>query len=261
MMLISQQKSNLDKLHCFGIERNIQLKLNKKKRFSSEIDRLFFCVKDGIKVASLLQEVGLYSPDTAVRSTSEGTLSKIFFFQNIYLAILWTEDSQNSISEEPPTGINFSARANWQQTKASPFGIGLSRRQKKDNKLNFDLDLINSLIVDKNIYYFEQNQKNIIEPFVFFLPDRLAFRKILSLDSARTRKFIDHPLGVKKITKIKITVQKGKRRDSDAINFLKRHDYMLIERGDEPSLELIFDQEIKGKVIDIRPMLPIILKY
>ena len=167
MKLICKEKSTLDKLDSLKIEKNIQLNLPKKNNFCLELDRLFFCVENGNKTVKILQDIGLTCPSTIVKSNSQGTLSKIFFFQNFYLAIVWLEDHSNYTVNNLQTGINFSARTNWKQTKASPFGIGLSRRHK-NYRNSIDRELIKNLIVDNNIYYSEQNQKNILEPFVFF---------------------------------------------------------------------------------------------
>lgn len=261
MVLVCEKKISLDKLEKLKVARNIQSNLIGKNDFCLEMDRLFFCVKDGLEVVSILQDIGLNCPSTIVKSNSQGTLSKIFFFQNIYLAIVWPGDNSSQVLEQLQTGIDFSARANWQQTNASPFGIGLSRRQSNNSNLNINRDLIQDLVIDNNIYYSEQNQKNILEPFVFLLPDHLSFRNISTLDFKQIKKFINHPLGIQKVTNVKVAVQKGKRRDSDIINTLKRYNVLTVDRDTEPLLELTFDRGIKEKVIDIRPLLPIIIKY
>ena len=261
MTLTYKERVDLDRLKHSKIDKNVQTSAIQRNKFCLEIDRLFFCVQEGREIVSILQELGFYCPNTIVKSDSQGTLSKIFFFHNIYLAIVWIKDNCNYNLDNLQTGVNFSSRANWRQTKASPFGIGLSRKQRKNSNLYWEQDLIKNLVVDNNIYYSEQNQKNLLEPFVFLLPDQLSFRRILNLNPTQTKKFINHPLGVQKITDIKITAQKGKRRDSDRINLLNKYDLVTIDRAIQPLLELTFDKGIRGKVIDIRPILPIIIKY
>ena len=66
---------------------------------------------------------------------------------------------------------------------------------------------------------------------------------------------------MQKLTNIKVTVQKGKRRDSDMINLLKKYDVLTVDRNIEPLLELTFDRGIKEEIIDLRPLLPIIIQY
>lgn len=257
----SIKKISLDRPQPWQRNQNTSLDLSKKNKYGLEVDRLFFCVNSGEKTVSILQELGLHSPKTIVKSESQGTLSKIFFFNNIYLAIVWLDRDGNSYRNELQTGIDFPARTRWKETKASPFGIGLSKRQKKDIPFYLEQDLVRNLVVDKNIYYSKQNQKNLLEPFVFFLPDRFSFKKILNVDSTITREFLAHPLGVQTVTDIKIIAQKGKRRDSEIINFINKHNILTIDRANEPLLELTFDRGIKGKTLDVRPMLPIIIKY
>ena len=186
-----------------------------------------------MKAVSILHKLGFHSPNTIVKSNSQGTLSKIFFFDNIYLAIVWINRYPTFYSDRLPTKINFPARANWQQTQASPFGIGLSRKPRKNIILN--RNLVESLVIDNNIYYFARNQKNILEPLIFLLPDSLSFKQLLNLNPAQTKKFTNHPLGVRKITDIKIVAQKGKRRNSEALDLVTQNDIVKIDRNNIPS--------------------------
>ena len=88
---------------------NIRANLISKSNLSLGIDRLFICVKQGDKAVSILRQFGLHCPDTIVKSESQGTLSQIFFFANMYVAIIWLEDE----SQQKNTLINFAARVNW----------------------------------------------------------------------------------------------------------------------------------------------------
>ena len=230
--------------------------LSQKNNFSFEIDRLFICVKNATKVISVLKQLGLYCPDTIVSSRSQGTRSQIFFFENIYIAIIWLGDESHKLD----TTINFPARVNWQQTRTSPFGIGLSRRQDMPQLLMPDYP-VDDLEIDNCIAYSGQNQKNALEPLVFMLPDHLKYSMILNHESVQGQKYFSHPLGVKKVTDIKISVQAGKRRNSKIIDWIEHNRLLEIERASEPLIELTFDRGIRGQIFDARPSLPVIFRY
>lgn len=259
MLATSKIKSDDSKIYIPQVNNSIQSKLIRNKNFCLEIDRLFLCVEKKLEVISILQEFGLYCPNTIVQSDFQGTLSKIFFFENIYLEIIWLENGQSQ--SQLSTDINFSGRADWKRNKLSPFGIGLSRKQQNNQKLNLDSNLIDDLVIYDDIYYSEQNQKNALEPFIFILPDRLKYSNIFNPSVTEYNKYTDHPLGVKQITDIKIILQKGKRRDSRIITSLKNNNLLDISRGFEPLLELTFDRGVKGQVLDARPTIPILLRY
>ena len=149
--------------------------MSSKSNLFLGIDRLFICVKQGDKAVSILRQFGLHCPDTIVKSESQGTLSQIFFFANMYVAIIWLEDE----SQQKNTSINFAARVNWLETRTSPFGIGLSKQQDiyELNKEEYPTD---DLIISNYVAYSQQNQKNTSEPLIFMLRDRLKYCNILN---------------------------------------------------------------------------------
>ena len=240
------------------IQKNINIRenLNNRINLSLGIDRLFICVKQGEQAVSILRQFGLYCPNTIVRSKSQGTRSQIFFFENMYMAIIWLEDE----FEQKNTLVNFPARVNWQETRTSPFGIGLSKKQdiyQLDSK-EYPVD---DMVISSYIAYSEQNQKNTSEPVIFMLPDRLKYCNILNQELAQNKRYIEHPLGTKKITDIKISIQSGKRRKSKIVDWIEHNQLLTVERGSEALMELTFDRAIGGKVFDARPILPVIFRY
>ncbi|MEM8829560.1 MAG: hypothetical protein AAGE96_09425 [Cyanobacteria bacterium P01_G01_bin.19] len=257
--MITTYKSSL-KIDCnettFQQNNKIRENLIQKNNSSFEIDRIFVCVQDGDRAIAILKQFGLYFPDTVIVSESEGTRSQICFLDNRYLAIVWLKDERSRSS----SAINFPARVNWQDSRASPFGVGLSRI-RDTLPLSWDDYPVENLTVDRYIAYSKQNQRNIIEPSVFFLPDRLKYSKILNRELPKGKRYRQHPLGVKNITDIKISVQAGKRRNSEIINWLDRERLLDIDRADAPLMELTFDKWIQGKIFDARPTLPIVFHY
>lgn len=240
------------------IQKNISIteELSSRINLSLGIDRLFICVKHGEQAVSILRRLGLYCPNTIVRSKSQGTLSQIFFFENMYVAIIWLENE----SLQKNTPVNFAARVNWQKTHTSPFGIGLSKKQDI-YKLDSEEYPVDDLAISNYIAYSQQNQKNTSEPIIFMIPDRLKYCNILNQELPQNKRYVNHPLGVKKITDLKILLQSGKRRQSRIVNWIEDSKLLKLERSSEALMELTFDRAIKGKVFDARPTLPVIFRY
>ncbi len=235
---------------------SIKANLSSKSNLSFGIDRFFICVKQGDKAISTLRQLGLYCPDTIIRSESQGTLSQIFFFANMYMAIIWLENE----SQQKNTSINFAARVNWQETRTSPFGIGLSK-QEEIYELSEKEYFTDDLIISKYVAYSQQNQKNTSEPLIFMRPDLLKYCNIQNQNLSQNQRYIDHPLGVKNITDLKISVQESKRRNSKIINWIKYSRLLEVERNSQALMELTFDRGIQGKIFDARPTLPLIIRY
>lgn len=229
--------------------------------FLLEIDHLFIFVTEGEARVSILQEFGLHCSDRVVRRTEKGTASKIFLFENTYLELVWIED-ENAVREHTArTGIDLLARAGWQQTGASPFGIGLrclpsivspisESRKRWEQRMQSDT----------SIGFSPENIANEKEPICLAIPDLVALTTWLDRSCERHRQLISHPLGVKKITGVKIAVDRD-RELSDTVSLLDRNGVVTIERATSPLLEITFDNASKGEILDARPILPIRLLY
>ena len=221
-----------------------------------EIDRLFICTDRGEKAISMLRQLGLYCPSTVVQSKSQGTRSQIFFFQNIYIAIIWLGDEDRQLD----TAIDFKKRVNWRESLASPFGVGLSKKSNMSESAKSELP-VDDWVVNNHIAYSQQNQKSSLEPLFFTLPDRLKYSNILNQNLPQNQRYINHPLEVRNITNIRIAVQRGKRRDSNIISWARYSQLLEIERAAKPLLAFTFDDGVQGKIFDARPVLPVIFRY
>ncbi len=276
MTLIYSHRNQLNLAH-FQFSIINPSNLARKNNFGLEIDRIFVCVEQGTTAVCILQELGLSCSSQILKSKSQGTLSKIFFFENMCLEIIWSAQSNfkcdyivpdrpeggllkfNHSRNRLQTAINFAARYDWQQTKASPFGIGVSKKLGNYQKLNVCQDIVYDLIIDNHIYYTQQNQKNILEPFLFLVSDHLKIQP--NQNYLNQLSITTHPLGVRKITDLKITLERGRRRASRLLSLLKNNNLLAIDYGLQPLLELTFDSGLQGEILDARPILPMILKY
>ena len=104
-----------------------------------------------------------------------------------------------------------------------------------------------------------ENLANLEEPLCFLVPEALAFTNWLDHSLETHQQLISHPLGIKKLTGVKITVDSNKE-PTHALSLLQNNGIVTIERGHSPLLELTFDGGIAQKFFDARPILPICLK-
>jgi UTP-glucose-1-phosphate uridylyltransferase len=111
-----------------------------------------------------------------------------------------------------------------------------------------------------SISFAAENLVNQEEPFCFMIPDSIALTAWLEPSLTAHQQLISHPLGVKKLTSVKITINSDKHL-TDAMSLLCTHSAVAIERGESPLLELTFDEGIREKNLDTRPILLILLKY
>ncbi|MBL1200098.1 MAG: hypothetical protein FWK04_13655 [Nostoc sp. GBBB01] len=233
-----------------------------------ELDHIFVCTTKEADSISVLQKVGLHCSNQQVQHIKHGTASKIIFFENTYLELIWIEDKDLIEQQSAQTSIQTLTRLHKQHTGASPFGVGL-RRKSEQSKVVSDSSLSCAQSMrclgwatptHKSISFAAENFVNQQEPFCFIVPDCIALTAWLDPSLTTHQQLISHPLGVRKLTSVNITINSDKDL-TDAMSLLCTHSAVTIERGEFPLLELTFDEGVREKKVDVRPFLPILLKY
>lgn len=229
--------------------------------FFLEVDHIFVCTTKNAESISVLQELGLHCSNQAVQHFKQGTASKIIFFENTYLELIWIEDKHLVEQQSVHIGVQTLSRFHGQHTRASPFGVGLRRKFNHGNLVSHStLYWSEWMRSQMSISFAAENLVNQEEPFCFMIPDSIALTAWLDTSLTAHQMLISHPLGVKKLTSVKITIN-GDKHLTDAMSLLGTHSAVAIERGESPLLELTFDKGIREKNLDARPILPILLKY
>lgn len=229
--------------------------------FLLEIDRVFIFVTEVRSPVSMLQNLGLHCCERVVRRAEQGTISTIFFFENTYLELICIEDENAAQQDTARTGIDVLARARWPQTGASPFGIGLRSLPEMTTQIpGSRKHWAQWMYPDAFIRFSPQNIANAAEPICLAVSSDIALTSWLDRSCQKHQQLITHPLGVKKLTSVKIAVDRD-RELSEAVSLLDRNGVVAIERATSPMLELTFDGGTQGKILDARPILPLRLRY
>lgn len=231
------------------------------KPFPLELDHFFVWVTKGAPEAEALQQAGLQlQPDTHPH-TGQGTASKIFIFENVYLELIWIEDEQAATKNAARSGIDMLRRSRWKQTGASPFGVGLHRKSGESGELPFPVrPYWAEWMKPDTTIEFAQNVSNATEPMYFVLPPYISVGSPeVQARLKETVKTSPHQLAVSRLTDLKI-VTTGSRLTSTS-EMLTRGGVVKVERGSAPLAQLTFDGGRQGKSIDLRPRLPVLLKY
>ena len=230
-------------------------------QFPLELDHVFVWVTKGAPEAQALQQAGLHLQPDAHPHTGQGTASKIFIFENVYLELIWIEDEQVATKNAARSGIDMLRRARWKQTGASPFGVGLHRKSGESGELPFPVRLYwAEWMKPDTTIEFAQTVSTATEPMYFVLPDYISVGSpAVQARLKETVKTTPHQLGVSRLTDLKI-ITTGSRLTSTSER-LTQGGVVKVERGSAPLAQLTFDGGQQGKSVDLRPRLPIILKY
>lgn len=227
--------------------------------FPLELDHIFIWVKPNAPEAILLEEMGIKPTPKMSEHRGQGTASELFLFENTYLELIWISDENVAQQNMKRTGIDWRSRGNWQQTGASPFGIGLHRRSGAGDLTLFPLKYWADWMQPDTLIHFAGSATNNRQNLYFVVPEYMAFATQLQQYPENIKKLVDlHPLGVKKLTDIKIIL--ANKTELTAIDYLLgEQNIAKIEIGQSPLLELTFEGGLQGMFFDLRPVLPMII--
>src|SRR5262245_25204783 len=144
--------------------------------FPLELDHILIWVTKGAPEAKALEDAGLQILGETSRHIGQGTASRVFVFENTYVELIWIDDEQAASRNAARTGIDMGVRANWKQSGASPFGIGLHRLSGATKAIPFPtIEYWAEWMKANTSIQFAQVISNYKEPMYFVVPDYLAF--------------------------------------------------------------------------------------
>ena len=228
-----------------------------------QIYYLFAFSSVGRQLIPFLRTLGLNCTEPK-NNPAQGTVSTLIFFENVYLEVFWVEKTSYFAQFDMITGFNFLARVNWLATGASPFGFGLSYATTNHN--NFADSAVEAIpkdrasISEQLLRFCPINLANPEEPICYVVPDYMATQNRLDRASEISEQIMYSSLEIRKLTHVKFRVISDQVITPPLID-LAAQKLLDIEYGKLPLLELIFDDGNQTRLIDLRPLIPIVLRY
>ncbi len=220
--------------------------------FPFELDHLTIITRVDAPEAQALEEIGLARFGGVTSLAGLGASSTSFFFANAYLELFWAHDIELAAQKILPLGLDLDARARWHATYESPFGLML-RRKNPDAVIPFATKKLKAEWMPGETWL-DFNSEFPAEPYYGVLPDSLSYPAFY--DSILVKA---HPLGVQKITGVRIGVIS--EAVSPIAQMLATAGIAHIAPAPFANLEIEFDYGAQGEAINLRPELPLVLKY
>jgi hypothetical protein len=219
---------------------------------SYELDHLFVIAQPGAPEAERLIELGLVegSPNT---HPGQGTANRRFYFHSSMLELLYATD-EGELRSPVVEQIRLWDRSRWRQTAACPFGLTL--RATSDDPPPFTTFDYAPLWVPEGFTIPMARGTMAVEPLLFINP---MGQRPDAYPSDRHEP-LDHPLGVREITGVHI-VSAGCELPSDPLRAVKRLGIATFSQGEGHLLEVTLDDGKRGKSADLRPDLPLVLRW
>ncbi|MDJ0901800.1 MAG: hypothetical protein QNJ55_23670 [Xenococcus sp. MO_188.B8] len=244
-----------------------------------QIYYLFAFSAVGKQLIPFLRKLGLKCTEPK-ENPAQGTVSTLIFFENVYLEIFWFEKASHLPQSEIIREFNFQARVNWVTTGALPFGFGLSYSTRNHDNFvptNFEASAKAEILISEPLLRFcPINLAKPEEPICYLVPDYEAQRNRLDRYSAIAtatteglaqrqpeliaEEFRNPDLGLRKLTQVKIRVISDHLITPPLLD-LAAQNFLEIEYRKHPLLDLTFDDSSQKRFVDLRPLIPIILRY
>ena len=237
-----------------------------------QVDHFNIWVTNPKTAKKKLTEIGFTSvPDSlSTIHKGQGTTGRYFYFLNNYLELIFVYDltefeENNRVNRD----LDFAERANFAENEASPFSLALKIKDYDIEKIPFKKVKYHQewMKNSESIYSAVNSKINLKEPSVFAVYPELEsdrFETLTDLKSipeeyAFVRTFYKHPNGAKKVTNIRITSY-DLDMETETIEAINEIENVSIKNGAEHLMELTFDNNVQGKIFDLRPELPLIIK-
>ncbi len=216
------------------------------------LDHVFICCADGAPEAERLLRLGIKEglPNT---HPGQGTKCRRFFFENEYLELLWISDPREAQSETVRR-TRLWERWSMRHSGACPFGIVLrpgARATECDPP--FPTWSYHPKYLAPNLAIELALDTPLCEPEFFFLPfakqnDRLA------------RAVREHTIEASEITALRIGIPTPGAHSAPAA-MLESAGIVTFDVADQYLMTMVFDCNTSGKIADLRPELPLVLRW
>jgi hypothetical protein len=214
------------------------------------IDHVFICCSAGAPEADALAALGLTEgrPNT---HPGQGTACRRFFFQNAYIELFWVSDPREAQSETVrPTRLweRWSRRGH----EASPFAVIFRPEDETEGRPPFATRDYRPPYLPAPLAIEIARDTPLSEPELFFL----GFQRGPARPGEEPR---THALPVTRISGVEIWTPRGAR--SAAAAAIEAAGFVRFGVADQHRMNLTFDDGRKGGEADLRPVLPLTLRW
>ncbi|MEM9088461.1 MAG: hypothetical protein AAGC93_06920 [Cyanobacteria bacterium P01_F01_bin.53] len=221
-----------------------------------KIDHIFILTEIGASAAEQLISSGLVEGSSNTHP-GQGTANRRFFFQNAGLELLWAH-SEKEATSAPIRRTHLWERWKNRTTSACPFGICLRPVNPSNQELAFPHWPFQPPYLPAPLSIAVGTNSDIItEPMLFQTP----FARRPDQFAGEKRQPLDHPLGVKEITHATLTSPMAKSPSLELAAAVAKTEHIKLKSGTEYCIDIGFDGGTQGKSIDLRPALPMTMRW
>ncbi len=228
-------------------------------------DHVWIVVHPDAPERAALERAGLQISPHVNHHDGQGTSSIAAEFQNSFLELLYPDPKVSVAPGREVVVEKFRNRMLWRTSGWCPIGIGLHRTSAAKESFPFPTWTVRMPWMPGGsgieILTARDDTKN---PSIFVDPPILGVDEARNIAAIRARSanaaVFQHPLGVHRITAVGLVSPSG-YQPAPAVSYLEKLGVITRRSGDECLLELVFDDGKSGSSKDLRPDLPLLIRY
>lgn len=221
-----------------------------------ELDHFFVMTARGAPESEALVEFGLIE-GAPNRHPGQGTANRRFFFHNAFLELLWVDDAaeaQSAVTRRTGLWPRWAGR----ESGACPFGVCFRPAAGASGRLPFDTwNYRPGYLPAPLAIPMSTRSEREGEPLLFSIDFN---RAPIDQDAAR-RQPLDHPAGLRRVSRLKITVAQAGPLSSDLLSAAQHCPQVEFSAGERHLLEVCFDDEPQGYHHEFVLLVPLIFSW
>ncbi len=211
---------------------------------SFELDHFFVLTEPGAPAAELLIDLGMIE-GTANTHPGQGTASRRFFSQDAMLELAYISDAQEAAAG-PGARLRIVERAN--DDTASPFGLILRGSDESDDVPFPGWRYYPDYLDGEQYFHIGENSDLIEEPLCVYVPFSYP---------EPTRPSPTTPFG--SVTEVRISLPS--KRASSVLEKISLIERVSLISGEPHLMEVVFDEQQERQDRDLRPTLPLVIRW
>ncbi len=226
------------------------------------LDHGWIAVREDGPERSMLEAAGFRFAPTVNEHEGQGTASATIEFENGYFELIWADDDVPAAGTAAIARQRFASRADWRRTGDAPFGIGFRRTAATPTPFPFETWSVASAWMG------EGRSMEILSPrgsptVTLFIAsqgvDEAANRAAIAAGGAAAEPFL-HSNGARRITGLRVTAP-TRSALPPAASFVNLSGAAELRVGGEWLMELELDHGAQNQELDLRPRLPLLIRF
>jgi hypothetical protein len=232
---------------------------------SFEVDHVWIVVSPGAPQREAFEQLGLIPAPGVNRHVGQGTASITFEFKNAFVELLWVDGSVPVAPGGEAAMRKFTRRQQWATSGGCPFGIALHRTPDAPDSLPFESWPLHQEWMPPGVSYRMLTPRaDSLSPALWVVPRSSAVKDLddpasAPVDSIRATA-LRQPGYLRTLTRVRL-VCPAKYQPTDAMSRLGREGVFELRQERGWLLVLTFNGGVRRRTRDLRPELPVLVRY